>query len=77
MDDITLAARLDDGTMLYVTPVHDQTYDEFVENDNLGGPNGYFITRQRRCHFEVLGKATSLDAAREIFALLTSSRVAS
>lgn len=74
MDEVTLVAKLDDETTLYVSPMHDQTYSEFVEYDNLGGSGGYFIARERKNQFEVLAKATSLDAAREIFAMLTSRR---
>lgn len=73
MDDITLVAKLDNETTLYVSPVHNQTYLEFVEDDNLGGSGGYFITRERRNQFEILAKAASLDAAREIFGMLTAS----
>lgn len=76
MDDITLVAKLIDGTTVYVSPVHDQTYSEYVENDNLGGSSGYFIARERLNQFEILAKASSLDAAREIFGMLTSSRLA-
>lgn len=72
MDDITMIARMDAETTVYVSPVHDQTYLEYVDADNLGGPQGYFIARERREQFEILAKATSLEAAREIFAMLTS-----
>lgn len=71
MDDVTLVARLDADTTVYVSPMHDQTYQEFVENDTLGGSLGYFVTRQRHDRYEVLAKAANLDAAREIFALIT------
>ena len=71
MDDITLFAQLDSETKLYITPVHDQTYREYLDDDSLGGSNGYFITRERGRDFEILAKAASLDAAREIFGLLT------
>lgn len=74
MDDITMAARLDDTTTVYVSPMHDHTYSEYVERDNLGGSGGYFITCQRQDHFEVLAKATSLEAARELFGLLVRGR---
>lgn len=77
MEDITLIAKLLDGSTVYVSPVHDQTYSEYVEADNLGGSGGYFITRERRNQFEILAKATSLDAAREIFGMLTLARLAS
>lgn len=72
MDDVTLVARLQDDTTVYVSPMHDYTYQEFVENDSLGGPSGYFITRERGNKYEVLAKAASLDAAREIFSLITA-----
>ena len=75
MDDITLVAQLDDETKVYVSPVHDQTYREHVEDDNLGGSTGYFIARQRKHQFDILAKAASLDAAREIFGMLTSQRM--
>jgi len=74
MDDITLVAKIDCDTTLYVSPMHDRTYSEFVECDNLGGSGGYFIARERKNQFEILAKAASLGAAREIFALLTSPR---
>lgn len=73
MDDITLVAKLDNETTLYVSPMHDQTYSEFVEDDNLGGSGGYFIARERCDQFEILAKAANLDAAREIFSMLTAN----
>lgn len=76
MDEITLVAKLDDDTTLYVSPMHDQTYSEFVEDDNLGGSGGYFIARERKNQFEILAKAANLDAAREIFGMLTAQRLA-
>lgn len=75
MDDITLVAKLDSDTTLYVSPMHDQTYSEFVEADNLGGSGGYFVARERKDQFEILAKATDIDAAREIFAMLTSPQL--
>lgn len=73
MDDVTLVARLDAETILYVSPMHDHTYQEYVENDTLGGSSGYFVTRERGNRYEVLAKAVNLDAAREIFALITAT----
>ena len=72
MEDISLIAKVGDGTTVYVSPVHDLTYLEYVENDNLGGSSGYFIACERRDQFEVLAKATSLDAARKIFGMITA-----
>ena len=72
MDDISLIAKIGDGTTVYVSPVHDQTYLEYVEQDNLGGASGYFIACERHDQFEVLAKATSLDAARKMFGMITA-----
>lgn len=53
--------------------MHDETYREYIEDDTLGGSMGYFITRERKNQFEVLAKAANLDAAREIFGMLTAN----
>ncbi len=74
MDDITLVAKLASGETVYVSPVHDQTYTDYVEKDNLGGPAGYFISRERGNSFEVLAKAASLDAARILFGMLVAGQ---
>ena len=71
--DITLAAKRDNDTALYVSPMHDQTYYEYVEVDNLGVSGGYFIARERKSQFEILAKAANLDAAREVFSMLTAN----
>ena len=71
MEDVALVAKIDSDTTVYVSPMHDHTYREFVDGDTLGGSSGYFIARERRNQFEILAKATNLDAAREIFAMLT------
>ena len=76
MEDVTLSARLRDGTMVYASPVHADTYCEYVENDSLGGASGYFITRERGDSFEILAKAASLEAARELIGLLCIGRIA-
>lgn len=76
MDEITLVAKLDSITTLYVSPLHDYTYREFVEDDSLGGSSGYFIARERESEFEILAKAANLDAAREIFGMLTAAHKA-
>lgn len=74
MDDVALTARLTSGETIYVSPVHDQTYEEYVENDNLGGPSGYFISVERGQKFEVLAKAANLDAARSLFSMLVNAQ---
>ena len=73
MDDISLIAEIDDDTIVYVSPMHDHTYSEFIEGATLGGPKGYFIARQYHGEFEILAKAANLDAARAIFGMLTQS----
>ncbi|MEM7523056.1 MAG: hypothetical protein AAF360_04700 [Pseudomonadota bacterium] len=72
IDEIALVAKIDPEKIEYVSPVHSQTYEDFVEDDNLGGAGGYFIFRERKDQFEVLAKAKCLDSAREIFGMLTS-----
>ncbi len=74
MDDITLMAKLASGETVYVSPVHDQTYADYVEKDNLGGSAGYFISREIGDSFEVLAKAASLDAARTLFGMLVAGQ---
>ena len=74
MDDVEMIAKIDGDTTLYVSPVHENTYFEYVENDNLGGASGYFIARERYGQFELLAKSPSLDAARELFTLITNGR---
>ena len=74
MDDITLMAQLASGETVNVSPVHDQTYADHVEGDNLGGSTGYFISRERGAVFEVLAKAANLDAARILFGMLVAGQ---
>lgn len=66
-------AKLASGETVYCSPVHSQTYAEYVEDDNLGGPGGYFISRQQGASFEVLAKAANLDAARTLFGMLVAA----
>ena len=70
MDDVSLIAKIGDDNIVYVCPVHDRTYHEYVEDNNLGGPSGYFIACEQNNQFEVLAKATSLTAARKIFGMI-------
>ena len=72
MDDVSLIAKIGNDTTVYVSPVHDLTYHEYVENNNLGGASGYFIVCERRNQFEVLAKTTSLDSARKLFGMITA-----
>lgn len=74
MWDFALEAKLDSETTLYVSPIDQVLYRSHVESDNLGGEDGYFIMRNTRrdgrdC-FDVLAKASTLDAARALFDLI-------
>ena len=72
-----LRAEIEDGTVLYVSTIARQTYDEHVEDDNLGGDEGYFVIRTRMDHgtsrFEVLAKASNFDAAGDIFDMIVGA----
>lgn len=70
---MVLKADLDDATSLYVSPVSQQTYEEQIGDGALGGSNGYFVLRSRKYgtqRLEILAKATSLEAAEQIFDLI-------
>lgn len=73
MDDIVLKTDLDDSTSLYVSPISRQTYEEHVHDNSLGSERGYFVMRSRKDgaqRLEVLAKASSLEAAEELFDLI-------
>lgn len=77
MDDLVLRADLGDSTYLYISPISRSTYDEYVQDDNLGGDNGYFVLRSRRTgpqRLEVLAKAPTLEAASDLFDMIVSAR---
>ena len=74
MDDLTLTATLDDSSTLYVTPLDALAYSEHVEDDRLGGADGYFVIRETATSFEVLAKAPSFEAAGSLFDLIVSGR---
>ena len=71
-----LEARIDDSTTISVAPIHEDTYSEYIEDDNLGGCMGYFVLRSSKeksqPKFEVLAKATSFESASEIFRMITA-----
>lgn len=79
MDDLILKAEIAMGTTLYVSPISRQTYAEHVDDDLLGGGDGYFVIRatrgiDRQEHFEVLAKAASFSAASDLFDLIVANR---
>lgn len=75
MDDLMLEAKLDEYTTLTVAPIDPETYDEYIEDNSLGGCLGYFLVRSSRSgnqpRFEVLAKAPTFEAAKEIFDMIT------
>lgn len=76
MEDVVLRTDLDDSTSLYVSPLSRQTYEEHVEVDNLGGPQGYFVVRSRSFgdnRLEVLAKAPTFEAAEALFDLIVAT----
>ena len=78
MDDLMLQARLDDRTTLTVAPIDDQTYADYMGDENLGGSQGYFVLRTSRTEtgsrFEILAKAPSFEAAGELFEMIVSRK---
>jgi hypothetical protein len=79
MDDRVLKAKIDDFTTLYVSPLDPQIFSEHLDEDNLGGSDGYFVTRTtglgRDQRFEILAKAPSFEAAEDIFDMIVGSSV--
>ncbi|MBU6396673.1 MAG: hypothetical protein KJS74_00655 [Rhodospirillales bacterium] len=77
MDDRILKAKIDANTTLYVSPLDPQVFSENLEEDNLGGSDGYFVTRTTRSgkdqRFEILAKAPSFEAAEGIFDMIIVS----
>lgn len=76
MEDIILKADLDESTRLYVSPLDQQTYSEYVEGDILGGSDGYFVCRSNREGFpklEVLAKASNMEAATQLFDMIVAA----
>jgi len=80
MDDLLLKADIDDLTTLSVSPIDHQTYSECIDNDTLGGADGYFVIRSSRGNgraaFEVLAKASSFEAAAAIFDMIVGPKLA-
>jgi len=70
MDDLTLSAKIGDEYTLYVSPIHLETYKEFVSDDNLGGASGYFVLRSTARGLEVLAKAPTFEAASSLFDMI-------
>lgn len=78
MEDIILRAKIDSETVVYVSPISSETYQEHLDIDNLGGGNGYFVLRSKKSGMletlDVLAKAVSFEAAGEIFDMIVAAR---
>jgi hypothetical protein len=78
MEDLMLSARLDENTTLRVSPIAPQTYLECIDEDTLGGDQGYFVLLSRKNTNqkspEILAKAPSFDAAEALFDLIVERR---
>ena len=73
MEDVVLKVDLDKSTALYVSPIARRTYQEHVQDADLGGAGGYFILLSRNGGpkpLEVLAKASSLEAAEGLLSLV-------
>jgi hypothetical protein len=77
MDDRVLKAKIDGVTTLYVSPLDPQVFCENLDEDNLGGSDGYFVSRTigfgRNQRFEILAKAPSFEAAEDIFDMIVAA----
>lgn len=80
MDDLMLSARIDEKTMLRVSPIEQETYSEYVDDDVLGGSEGYFLVRTTQCPFspsvEILAKLPNFEAAIAVFDMIVGRQVA-
>ena len=73
MEEIVLRARLGEETYLYISPISRETYDDQIQDDDLGGDNGYFVLRSHRSgerRLEVLAKVPTLEAANALFDII-------
>lgn len=72
-----LRAKLDGDVTLYVSPIDRQTYAEHVDEDNLGGGDGYFLMRSLstngRERLEILAKAPTFAAAGDLFDMIVGA----
>ena len=73
MEDIVLRARIGEEVYLYISPISRETYDDQIQDDDLGGDNGYFVLRSQRSgeqRLEVLAKVPTLEAANVLFDII-------
>lgn len=76
MEDVVLRVRLGEATYLYISPISRETYEDQIQDDDLGGDNGYFVLRSHRSgerRLEVLAKVPTLEAAHALFDIIVGS----
>lgn len=75
MEDLVLSARIDEYTILRVSPIAPETYREGMEEDTLGGGDGYFVILSRsgplRSSPEILAKAKNFESAEALFNIIS------
>jgi hypothetical protein len=79
MEDLYLSEKIDEKRTLFVSPLSKKSYRD-AGGRGLGGADGYFICEcnesQPSAGFEILAKASSVDAAIMIFeAIRTASMI--
>lgn len=77
MEDLVLSAKIDEHTTLKVSPIAPETYQECVDDDTLGGGDGYFVLLSRKGAVqslpEILAKAKNFDSAEALFNMIIRS----
>ena len=79
MEEIVLRAKLGEEAYLYISPISRETYDDQIQDDDLGGDNGYFVLRSHRSgerRLEVLAKVPTLEAANALFGIIVGQDMA-
>lgn len=80
MEDLVLSAKIDEHTTLRVSPIAPETYLEGVEDDSLGGGDGYFVILSRKSAVhsspEILAKAKNFESAEALFNMIMVGRKA-
>ena len=70
MDDFMFEEELKTGSRVIVSPIAPATYTDYVADDNLAGPDGYFIMLAGPKRVDVVAKARTFESALELIAHL-------
>lgn len=77
MEDLMLSAKIDEHTTLRVSPIAPETYQECIDEDTLGGGDGYFVLLSRKgsnqTFPEILAKAKNFESAEALFNMIVRS----